>query len=65
MNQREYDQWRHERNILAKLRDMGIPLDSPDAELRRAFAEVVSPTKCFRLAVQMRDRTRAIQERLL
>ena len=51
--------------ILAKLADMGIPLDSPDADLRRAFRGVVTPTRCFRLAMQMRDRERPVQERLL
>lgn len=65
MNQQEFDQWRRERNILAKLRDMGVPLDSPDEDLRRAFAEVVAPTACFRLACEMKERARPAQERLL
>ena len=65
MNQQEYNQWRNERNILAKLHDMGVPLDSPDEDLRRAFAEVVAPTACFRLACEMRERARPVQERLL
>jgi len=65
MTQRDYALARREEAILAKLADMGVPLDSLDADLRRAFAEVVSPTKCFRLACEMRDRTRAVQERLL
>ena len=51
--------------ILAKLADMGIPLDSPDADLQRAFRDVVTPTRCFRLAMQMRDRERPVQERLI
>jgi len=65
MNQRDYDLARREQAILAKLADMGIPLDSPDADLRRAFAEVVSPTKCFRLACEMWDRVRPAQDKLL
>ena len=59
MNQRDYALARREQAILAKLHDMGVPLNSSDAELRRAFRDVVAPTKCFRLAVQMRDRMRA------
>ena len=65
MNQRDYDLVRREQAILAKLADMGISLDSPDADLRRAFKDSVSPTKCFRLACEMRDRLRSVQERLL
>jgi len=65
VNQRDYDLARREEAILAKLADMGVPLDSSDAVLRRVFAEVVSPTKCFRLACEMRDRLRSVQERLL
>jgi len=65
MNQRDYALARREQAILSKLADMGIPLDSPDADFRRAFRDSVAPTKCFRLACEMRDRTRAIQERLL
>ena len=64
-NQRDYDLVRREEAIFAKLADMGIPLNSPDAVLRRAFKDSVAPTKCFRLAVQMRDRLRPIQEKLL
>jgi len=65
VNQRDYALARLEQDILAKLADMGIPLDSSDADLKRAFRDVVSPTKCFRLAVQMRDRARPVQEGLL
>ena len=65
MNQRNYALARREQAILAKLADMGIPLDSPDADLRRAFKDAVSPTKCFRLACEMRDRVRLVQDRLL
>ena len=64
MSQRDYALARREEAILAKLSDMGIPLDSPDADLRRAFRDVVAPTRCFRLAMQMRDRERPVQERL-
>jgi len=62
MNQRDYAIQRFEQDILAKLADMGIPLDSPDAALRRAFKNTVSPTKCFRLACEMRDRVKAVQQ---
>ena len=68
MNLREQTQERLEQNILARLRDKGVPLDSPDAELKRAFVDTVSPTLCFRLACEMRERMRAhkqIQGRLL
>ena len=65
MNQRDYALARREEAILAKLADMGIPLDSPDADLRRAFRGVVTPTRCFRLAMQMRERARPVQERLI
>jgi len=59
VNQRDYALARLEEAILAKLADMGIPLDSPDADLRRAFRDTVAPTKCFRLACEMRERVRA------
>ena len=65
MNQRDYVLARREEAIIAKLADMGIPLDSPDEELRRAFRDVVAPTKCFRLACEMRDRLRPVQGELL
>ncbi len=65
MNQRDYALARLEEAILAKLADMGVPLDSPDAALRRAFRDVVSPTKCFRLACEMRERVRPVQGELL
>jgi len=65
MNQRDYALARREEAILAKLADMGIPLDSPDEKLRRAFRDVVAPTKCFRLACEMRERVRPVQEKLL
>jgi len=65
VTQRDYALARLEQAILSKLADMGVPLNSPDADLRRAFAEVVSPTKCFRLACAMRDRLRLVQDKLL
>uniref|UniRef100_A0A6H1ZDG1 Uncharacterized protein n=1 Tax=viral metagenome TaxID=1070528 RepID=A0A6H1ZDG1_9ZZZZ len=65
VNQRDYALARREQAILAKLADMGIPLASPDADLRRAFKDSVAPTLCFRLACEMRDRVRPVQDRLL
>jgi len=65
VNQRDYALARLEEAILAKLADMGVSLDSPDADLRRAFRDVVSPTKCFRLACEMRERVRPVQDKLL
>jgi len=65
MNQRDYDLARREQAILSKLADMGVLLDSPDADLKRAFRDVVSSTKCFRLAREMRERLRAVQRVLL
>ncbi len=50
-----------ERMILAKLREQGVPLDSPDADLQRACAEVVGPSICLRTAKRMRDRMGARQ----
>jgi len=65
MNQRDYALARREEAVLAKLADMGVPLNSSDADLRRAFKDSVAPTKCFRLACEMRDRLRPIQRELL
>jgi len=48
--------------ILAKLQEKGVPLESPDDDLRRAFAETVRPTGCFLVAREMRDRMRRSRE---
>ena len=55
---------RTEQGILAKLREQGVPLNSPDDDLRRAFVNVVCPSVCLRGAQGMRARLLG-QRRLL
>jgi len=49
----EYAMRQLEGSVLAKLEDCGVSLDDSDDELRRAFATVVQPRKCFEIAKRL------------
>lgn len=57
ISERAWLKKRREALVLHKLREHGISIHSPDAELRKAFEGTVNPSTCLRVAQEIRART--------